>query len=361
MTAHFRLGPAARLGLAALTSCAVFGPPLSLPEQGPTGWSQLTTKHFVLYTDLSPDLARQRIQRFEVLRSVLEDVAFPPTEEPQSRVAVIVFRRDRDYEALAPFGTVGVFVADGSTEPEGRHLMLSSAELASETDSRDTMPPLIDHCPSRASMSPSCWSSPRSQSVTQEEAVQRFVHEMVHALMHQSFEDSPPWLDEGLAQYLSTLRLEEGRVVLGDPVPAATAVPASLLPSVRELTGADASRFQPRDVDSVTAARYYAGAWVLVHLFENGPERYGERFRALASALSDGKADDDAWRAAMSGVREETVQADYMAHAMTSAWRVVERPAPTRPASEAQLQPMSAPEVRALWADARRRLEETSP
>jgi hypothetical protein len=366
MTPHLPPGPAAPRGLvvflAALTSCTPFGPPLSLPEQGPSGWSELTTEHFVLSTDLSSDLAQQRIERFEKLRSVLEDVAFrPSSEEPPGKVAVIVFRHDRDYKALAPFGTAGVFVANESTDSETEPMILASAELASVTDSRDTMPPVFDQCPSRASMNPNCWSSPRSEYVTQEETEQRLVHEMVHALMHRYFGDLPRWLDEGLAQYFSTLRLEEGRVVLGDPVAQAAAVPASLLPSVRELTLADAGRFKPHDVDSVTAARFYAGAWVLVHLFENGPEGYRERFRVLTSALKDGEAEDAAWHAAMAGLKDETVQADYIAHAKTSTGRRVETQAAVRPASGTALRAMSATEVRSLWAEARHRLEETSP
>jgi hypothetical protein len=346
--------------LAALTSCALSRPALFLPEQGPTGWSQLTTAHFVLSTDLSPELAQHRLQRFEMLRSVLQDVAFPPSGEPLGNVAVIVFRRDRDYQALAPFGTVGVFVTGASTQPEARPTILASAELAPATGSRDTLPPLIDPCPSSASMRPGCWSG-RSEPVTPEEVEQRFVHEMVHALLHHSPGSTPGWLDEGLAQYLSTIRLEEARVVLGDPVPGATAVPASLLPSVRELTLAGADRFRPRDVDLVTAARYYAGAWVLVHLFENGPEHYAARLRTLAGALNDGKTAAEAWRAAMAGLDEETVQADYMAHAKTSTWRLVERQAAMRPGSGAEVHAMSADEVRSLWADARHRLQGARP
>jgi hypothetical protein len=363
MTAYLAPRSAPRLGLvvlvAALTSCEAFRPALSLPEQGPTGWSQLTTAHFVLSTDLSPELAQQRIQRFETLRSVLEDVAFPPAEEAPRPLTVVVFRRDRDYQALAPFGTVGVFFADPSGEDQP--MILASAELAQESGSRDTMPPLYDRCGSRASMSANCWSPPRSESVTPEEAEQRFVHEMVHALMDRSFGDAPPWLDEGLAQYLSTVRLEDDRVVLGDPVPAATAVPSSLLPSVQDLMRADPDRFHPREADSETAGRYYAGAWVLVHLFENGPDVYRKRFGVLASALQDGKTADDAWQAAMAGLNEATVQADYMAHARTPAGQRVERPPTTRPGSAVQVHAMSADEVRSLWADARHRLEGSSP
>jgi hypothetical protein len=199
-------------------------------------------------------------------------------------------------------------------------------------------------------MDPSCWSSRGSEFVTEEEVDQTFVHEVVHAMIHRSFDVAPAWLDEGLAQYLSTLRLEEGRAILGDPIPGAAAVPSSLLPSVRELTLAEPSRFHAHEIDSVTAARYYAGAWALVHLFENGPVAYGARFRAFANALKDGKTADDAWRAAMAGLDETTLQSEYVTHARTSAGRLIERRVTTLPQSSVKLHAMTTAEVRSLWA-----------
>jgi hypothetical protein len=364
MKADLALRPAGRrrffVVLTALMACSPFSPALYLPDDGTRPWSELTTRHFILYTDLSRDLAQERIRRLEVLRSVLEEVAFPSSEERGETVAVIAFRRARDYEAIAPFGTDGVFMAVTS-DPEAPPTILVSAQLVFD-ESRDTMPPVIDRCPSRASKSPSCWASHGSTPASEGDVERRFVHELVHELTLRSFGDTAPWLNEGLAQYFSTLRLEDGRAVLGAPVPGATAVPASLLPSVRDLTNADESRFESTDVDRVTAARYYAGAWVLVHMLHNGPERYRARFQILATALKDGRTTGEAWHAATAGIDAETLQSDYAGYARTAAWRLIETRAAASSAPVVEAHSMTSAEVRSLWSRvARPSSDESSP
>jgi hypothetical protein len=140
-----------------------------------------------------------------------------------------------------------VFFSKLALDLERQPTMLVSGDLTVEGGPRDTMPPVLDPCPSRASMDPSCWGSRGSSPTTEARAEQTFVHELVHELMHRALGETPPWLNEGMAQYFSTLRLEDDRAVLGDPSPDATAVPPSLLPTVSELTGADRDRFVPTD------------------------------------------------------------------------------------------------------------------
>jgi tetratricopeptide (TPR) repeat protein len=336
--------------LASLTACVLFRPPLQSPEEGGDLWNQLTTAHFVLYTDLSIAQAQSRIAQFETLRSALEDVSFPPSGQPERRAAVVLFRHSSDYEALAPNGTDAVFYDRLPLDLEREPTLLVSGGFMAGTPPRDVMPPLLSRCPSTSSMSPSCWSSRGSIGQTPLDPQRRFVHEMVHDLMHRAFGDTPLWLNEGLAQYFSTIRIEGDQIVLGDPVPQDTAVPASVLPTVSEITHGDRSQFWPRDFDTATSARYYAGAWVLVHMLRNGPQRYRERFNVLAGALNEGKTADLAWRLAMAGLDEETLQGDFVAYAKTSVWRLVEKRATAHAWPPAATRSMRPAEVHLLWA-----------
>jgi tetratricopeptide (TPR) repeat protein len=265
-----------------------------------------------VYTDLSPPEARSQLDQFETLRDALEQVAFPPSGEPEGRVTVVLFRRHHDYEALGAPGTNGVFYPRLPLDIEREPAMLVSGGLTGQT--RRT-----------------------------------FVHELVHELMHRAFGDTPPWLNEGLADYFSSISIEAGQIVLGAPVPERVTVPRYLLPTVSDITHADQDRFLKDDSGS-TAARYYTGAWLLVHLLRNGPERYRDRFDRFARALNDGKSADVAWRESMAGLDEETLQRDFEAHVESSEWPRFGKNAATRSSSSSMARPMRPAEVHLLWA-----------
>ena len=53
-----------------------------------------------------------------------------------------------------------------------------------------------------------------------EETRATFLHELAHRFIHQRFAHLPIWLDEGLAQLYSTLRIEGGRAVFGGAAPS---------------------------------------------------------------------------------------------------------------------------------------------
>jgi hypothetical protein len=337
---------------ATLTACALLRPPLSSPEQGGDRWYELTTEHFVLSTDVSPEQARSRIEQFETLRATLEDLAFPPSGEPERRVAVVLFRHAGDYEALAPTGSAGVFYDRLPLDLEREPTLLVSGAIRIEPEPQDVpLPPVVTTCGSRSSASEDCWASRGEANQTQTEVQQeRLVHEMVHELVHRAFGAAPIWLNEGLAQYYSTIRIEADRVVLGDPVPRCTEVPVGMLPSVFDITHADPGRFRPRDMDTTTAARYYAGAWVLVHLLNNGPEDYRRRFNVLQSALNAGEGADLAWQQAINGLDEGILQEDFLTYARTSAWRLVEKRVVAHASPRPALRSMRPAEIHLLWA-----------
>jgi hypothetical protein len=295
------------------TGCALFQGPLQSPARGGAPWREITSEHFVLYTDFPSAEARHELAEFESLRHALEEVAFPPGNTPEPRMAIVLLRQQMDYEALAPLHT------GGATAPR----------LPYDIERHPTM-------------------------IMNGEAVERvrrvFVHEEVHELMHRAFGTSPTWLNEGLADYFSTLRIEGDTVILGGPIPERVQVPLYQLPSAAEILRSDRAAFTPAPRHPYRAAAYYAGAWLLVHLFRNGPEAYRKRFDDLTDALGDRRSIEDAWRTAMAGVSPEQLEEDFRAHVDATHWPLYgKKIAPASPPSLTE-RAMSPSEVHLLWA-----------
>jgi tetratricopeptide (TPR) repeat protein len=296
-----------------LGACGIFRPPLQPPEEGGDAWTRLTSEHFVLYTDVDPTEARAEIERFETLRFALQEVAFPPSGERERRVSVVLFRQPSDYQVVGPPSTSGFFTARLPIDVERQPTLVVAGD----------------------------WS---------EVVHRRFVHEMVHELMHRAFGETPSWLNEGLADYFSTLHLKGNLVVLGAPVPERASIPILELPTVSEITHSSRREFSTNQSYEGTVARYYAGAWLLVHLLRNGPEAYRQRFDAFARALAEGTHAAEAWRLAMRGLTDSNIQSDFEAHATAWEWaqfgRTIE--VPKWPVPETVT--MRAAEVHLLWA-----------
>lgn len=100
---------------------------------------------------------------------------------------------------------------------------------------------------------------------------QLFFHEYTHSIVRQNLGDVPHWLNEGLAEYYSTLRadLRARRSVLGEasPVRLSTLKSGPLLP-LRDVLAFDASGKVAHTPERVAA--FYAQAWALVHYLQHG-------------------------------------------------------------------------------------------
>jgi hypothetical protein len=85
-------------------------------------------------------------------------------------------------------------------------------------------------------------------------------------------------------------------------------------------------------------------------LLRNGPEAYRQRFDALARALNGGTPAEGAWRLAMNGLSDTTVQRDFEAHAAAWEWpqygRTIDLPQWPQPETVT----MRPAEVHLLWA-----------
>jgi hypothetical protein len=277
-------------------------PPLTSPAQGGPPWTEYTSAHFDLETDTDPASANAVVANFERMYAALAHAMHVrPGPEDGDRIDLILFERGVDYDEVTG--------QDRSTNayfsmPGGRATMVMS------------------------------------QSLLPEETRTVFLHELAHRFNRRRFPYAPPrWLDEGLAQFYSTMRAEEDRLVVGDDLPSAAfwrqpgysmawhdstfqiLMPAHKAPSLQDLVDSDQLPFSPgsehEDVsrkEREQQAAYYTASWKLVHLLMNGPNPdLRARFQAFLSKLGPRARAGEAFRASF-GDDLSSLDAAYRAY-----------------------------------------------
>ena len=106
---------------------------------------------------------------------------------------------------------------------------------------------------------------------TGEQAAQIAVHEYVHLVARHAGLKFPPWLNEGIAELYSTLRMQGDKVLVGDLIPGRLQalftekwVPLSVILSA----GPDSPYYNEKN----KAGSLYNEGWALVHMLQLSPE-----------------------------------------------------------------------------------------
>jgi len=313
-----RRSVAAAVVLAGSAASAACAPPPRSPAQGGPAWLEVTTERFVLRTDLDEAAARAAARDFETAYGYLEQVAFPGPARPSRRLDVVLFRDDREFHYFWPRDMRGFYM--------------------------DRPPQDLERAPTMA-----LYGDLRG------DARVVFLHELTHRFIARAYGWAPPWMQEGLAEYFSTMRVEGSRAVLGF-VPDGALVQPYLVPAVQELIAADRAAFYGvwtgQDDDGLHRARYYAGAYALVHLLRNGPDRLRRRFDVFVDAMSDGARPADAWARAFGDIPADAFESAFRSH--LAAWRrwdlFAARVEALPRALAERVRTMTDDEVHVLWA-----------
>jgi tetratricopeptide (TPR) repeat protein len=161
------------------------------------------------------------------------------------------------------------------------------------------------------------------------EAVARvtFLHELTHRFIARAFLPVPTWLNEGLAEYYSSMSVKEGRVTFGDmPLTMRLVAPDRPL-LAKELLAAEPETFYARDErgDSGRETRTgnYASAWALVHFLKNGPTAYTKRFSTFLHLLrAEPRATAAvAWAEAFGDVPDSDFEASFREYVEQPTWK----------------------------------------
>lgn len=219
-------------------------------------WLEVKSPNFVAYTDAGEVTARELLQRFEVMRELLRP-AFPEAVTNPLQPVVLVIHRDREsmrgfipslFEKGDFFDLGGAIV----TSPRHRFVLIP-------TDSG---------------------ASPQRYNRV-------ILHRYAHSLIHQSFADLPPWLEEGFASFYGLTEFKGDKVLVGQ-------APAGILLGLKARTSTqlplDELLTTPwGDLSSWTyhqATSFQVLSWALLHYLWMDPEaRKAGLFEAYLKAL----------------------------------------------------------------------------
>jgi tetratricopeptide (TPR) repeat protein len=228
--------------LAVLIACAT-----ALPA---ADWSLARSPHFEVYAQAGPEDARSVLLWFEQLHSFfLRQTGVPLDNRPPLRI--VVFRSAPEYEPYRIGPTADAYYV--------------------ATESRDYI--VMAH---------------RGAGDFQVAA-----HEYWHFVEHAGTLQLPPWLNEGLAEFFSTVRLgESASLAGGEPAGRSRILRSRPWMPLAELLALPAD--SPRRDDRETSDLFYAESWALADMLILAPE-YTPRFHELAATLAAGEPGPEAF------------------------------------------------------------------
>jgi hypothetical protein len=227
--------------LALLIACAT-----ALPA---ADWSLARSAHFEVYAQAGPEDARSVLLWFEQLHAFfLRQTELPLDNRPPLRI--VVFRSATEYEPYRIGPTADAYYV--------------------ATESRDYI--VMAH---------------RGAGDFQVAA-----HEYWHFVEHAGTLQLPPWLNEGLAEFFSTVRLGESASLAGsEPAGRSRLLRSRAWMPLTELLALPAD--SPRRDDRETSDLFYAESWALADMLILAPE-YAPRFHELVATLAAGSAGPEA-------------------------------------------------------------------
>jgi hypothetical protein len=302
--------------LVLLCACATAPttPPLTCPQRGGRAWAEAHSSHFLLRTDLPATDAQGIIDELERSFEALDQLfradlsSAPPI--PTEPVSVVMFADAGDMAALYPAYPGGGFYTAQTHEWDPRPVIIMSGSF------NDSGRQLIRH-------------------------------ELTHRFVHHYLPTAPAWLNEGLANLYSTLRLTGEGAVVGrwdDRFRFA----GGYMPDVREVFVAGEATFHDD-----AGYGYYKESHALVHLLQNPKRPYRAAFVGYLQRLSTGIRADLAWRDSFG-----KLDADTLERALNGYWfvglRTDTRTVPLKvQAARATVATLNDGEVHALWAELR--------
>ncbi|MBP7147787.1 MAG: tetratricopeptide repeat protein [Acidobacteria bacterium] len=237
---------------------------LALPPEKER-WIELRSANFTLFSNESRARTRELALRFEMLRETMRQLS-PDMRRGALSVNsplptfVYVFDRATAFQpyrdALAGPQSAGLF----SSKPDGNYIVVQAA-----------IP----------------------------DPVQVAAHEYLHYFLHNNYPAVPAWLDEGLAEFYSSIRFSGSKVELGHPVPGnlqwlqqhPPLPPGELARSAPAAHGANAPR----------GSAFYASSWLLTHYLVAGSAARREQLGTYLELLKDGEDPGPAFVRAFGG------------------------------------------------------------
>lgn len=292
--------------------CAGGWPKAQEPGFDGARWAVVTTEHFRIFSDLDGDDLEELALRLERDLAMLASVTFRHTDPAVQATDVIVFAHEDDFRRYYPEPIGGVSAPGIPLLEESHHTIVTYEGFG-----------------------PGMGRTLR--------------HELVHDLFARNFGPAPPWLNEGFAEYYSTVEAKDGQILVGKSVPGvaivsgsgpliladgALGLPLEMIPPPSALLKMDRHEFYDHgrhelDGSTPSASRYF-GAWALVHFLMDADGPYGRRFDRFLQAVRT-QSVEGAWREAFAGVSSADLDAAFRSFLRTGELSIATQPLRVRP------------------------------
>lgn len=221
---------------------------------GPGGWGSATNSHFKVYSESGAKSAERALAWFDQLRAFIAENGLlgPATNSATYPVLRVVrFNSEGEYNEYRNRPSADAFYVSDSGDD---YIVMQESETFGVA-----------------------------------------AHEYAHFILHGNGLELPPCINEGLAEFFSTLRVtRSGGYELGGDLPARTQalrrtewIPLSVL--------LDSSREGEITITRKGADIFYSESWALVDMLMSSPT-YKANFRSLISALNAGQATASAFQ-----------------------------------------------------------------
>lgn len=205
-------------------------------------WTEVKSPHFTVITDGGEKRGRDTAFRFEQMRAGFGAVVGAKAVNVPTPVQILAFKNSKGLREVAPLFKGKAVELAGLYEP-GDDEQFIAVDLSGE-----------EH-----------W--------------QTVFHEYTHLLLHSNFPPTPPWFDEGFAEYYSTFQVMGKTFRIGSPPENRGAFLNSfnLLPTVQLLSVQHGSEAYNKSGE--TRQMFYAESWMMVHyIYDSGKMKQAVRY-----------------------------------------------------------------------------------
>jgi len=223
-------------------------------------WLRMTSPHFELYTNAGDRTGRQTLRRLEEIRHVFQE--WSSARAAPLPVRVFAFASEREFRAFRPGQNTRGFYQSG---PDRDYIVM----------------------------------------VNGEDGYRVLFHEYIHLVLNHSSASLPRWLEEGTAEFYSTLEAAGERMLVGRVIPSHVRVLASRgWLRAAELAGVDRDSEYYNEQEK--AGVFYAQSWALAHMLNLSP-RYRKHLPQFAELLEQAEPAGAAFQKAFGRSLEEAL------------------------------------------------------
>lgn len=247
------------------------------------GWRELRTERFDLVTNLDVKDATRALEQLTSTYDLVRDIAFTDAPEMATPMFVVVFRTRAEYEAYGMRGSDAMVNRALPFEPEHGPAIVFHGDL--DATKRATV-----------------------------------AHEISHVLTHLKYRSVPTWLNEGLAEYVSTLEAVGDSAYLGRTPNFTRGWTSLYVPPFEAIRTFKAGEFYAKEEggelrrdESMALSSHYIGAWCGVHMMMNGSPELRKRFDAYLAQLTT-RESEHAWEQNFGDISIDELQKEFATH-----------------------------------------------